>query len=220
MERDTVLNTIYRNKIIAIIRGVDSGNIEAVIQALLDGGVNMAEITFDHTNETKRKETLKSLQKVRKRFGDKICLGAGTVLTVEDVEDAHLAGADYVISPNTDEVVIRKTRELKMVSMPGAFSSSEIVAAYQAGADIVKLFPAALMGVNYIKALRGPLPHIPMSAVGGITPESIEVFAKAGISCFGIGSNLVSAKKVEMGNFESIVNSAREFYKAVEAMEI
>ena len=130
MERDTVLNTIYQNKIIAIMRGVDSGNIEAVIQALLDGGVNMAEITFDHTNETKRKETLKSLQKVRKRFGDKICLGAGTVLTVEDVEDAHLAGADYVISPNTDEVVIRKTRELKMVSMPGAFSPSEIVAAY------------------------------------------------------------------------------------------
>lgn len=133
MGRDKVLDMIYQNKIIAIIRGVSQENIEDVIQALLDGGVNMAEITFDHTDEIKREETLNSLRKIQKSFGERICLGAGTVLTEKDVEDAYQAGADYMISPNTNEAVIRKTRELGMVSIPGAFSPSEIVMAYQAG---------------------------------------------------------------------------------------
>ena len=218
MGRDKVLDMIYQNKIIAIIRGVSQENIEDVIQALLDGGVNMAEITFDHTDEIKREETLNSLRKIQKSFEERICLGAGTVLTEKDVEDAYQAGADYMISPNTNEAVIRKTRELGMVSIPGAFSPSEIVMAYQAGADIVKLFPAALMGVEYIKALMGPLHHIPMSAVGGVTPESIKDFVKAGICCFGIGSNLVSAKNAEAGDFTAITNSARQFHMAVEAL--
>lgn len=213
--RDKILEQIKSKKIIAIIRGVACADMEHTIRALLDGGVCLAEITFDHSSQKGREETLKSLELIREKLGDRIFLGAGTALSPRDVEDAKRAGAEYIISPNVDERVIHKTRELNMVSIPGAFTPSEVVNAYEAGADVVKLYPAALMGIPYIKALRAPLGHIPMSAVGGVTPETVPEFIKAGVSCFGVGGNLIDVEKIRKGEFTSITETAGRFSRAV-----
>ena len=210
MGREEILQTIAHEKIIAIVRGVAVKDMSSVMEALLKGGICMAEITFDHRSEADRKQTLKALELVRTKFENQMYLGAGTVLTTQDVEDAKQAGAQYIISPDTNGQVIARSRELE-VSMPGAFTPTEIAKAYFCGADIVKLFPAATLGVGYINAIRGPLGFIPMSAVGGVTPENIPQFLGVGISCFGIGSNLVSAAKTAAGDFAAIEEAARAF---------
>lgn len=216
--RSEILKRMKEDKVIAIVRGVPFDCMEQTIRALLKGGVCLAEITYNHSSEEGRKETLECLELVRQKLGERVLLGAGTVLTERDVEDAKEAGADYVISPNVNEKVIRRTRELNMVSMPGAFTPTEVVTAYEAGADIVKLFPAALMGLSYINALRGPLGHIPVSAVGGVTPETVPEFLAAGVSCFGIGGNLVDLEKIRAGAFEEIEERARQFHRAATGM--
>lgn len=214
--REQIWELIEQKKIIAIIRGVPSGEMVKTVQALVDGGVRLVEITFDHSGKEGRAETLRSLRLVREKLGPEVNLGAGTVLTPRDVEDAKEAGADYIISPNVSQAVIERTRELDLLSMPGAFTPSEVVSAYEYGADIVKLFPAALMGIPYIKALLAPLSHIPVSAVGGVTPDSVEEYLKAGVCCFGIGSNLVNTERVARGEFSKIKEAASLYTQAVE----
>ena len=120
-----------------------------------------------------------------------------------------------VINPNVDRSVIEKTKELGLISMPGAFTPSEIVDAYNYGGDIIKLFPAGLLGVSYIKAVRGPLSHIPMAAVGGVTPENICQFTAAGVACFGIGSNLVNQSLTVSHDFENLTERALAFRNAL-----
>ena len=186
----SVLERIYEEKIIAIVRGIPSGKIAALAQALAEGGVSCIEVTFDQTNP---EETLTSLRTIKSELGDRICLGAGTVMTVEQVEQAAQAGAEYMISPNVDEAVIRATKALGKVSIPGAMTPTETAFAYQCGADIVKLFPAGLLGPAYIKAVKTPLKHIPVSAVGNITIENCADFIQAGAVGVGVGGNLVSA---------------------------
>ena len=156
---------------------------------------------------------------VRSRFPDDLLVGCGTALTVEEVEKSVAAGGQLVISPNTDAAVIRRTRELGAVSMPGALTPTEIVAAYQAGADLVKLFPAGELGVGYIRAVRGPLSHIPMTAVGGVRPETVAAFLDAGVVGFGVGGELVRKDLLRAGDMAGLTARAREFVDAIEAWE-
>ncbi|MEY8417831.1 bifunctional 4-hydroxy-2-oxoglutarate aldolase/2-dehydro-3-deoxy-phosphogluconate aldolase [Oscillospiraceae bacterium 44-5] len=204
----SVLERIYEEKIIAIVRGIPSGKIAALAQALAEGGVSCIEVTFDQTNP---EETLTSLRTIKSELGDRICLGAGTVMTVEQVEQAAQAGAEYMISPNVDEAVIRATKALGKVSIPGAMTPTETAFAYQCGADIVKLFPAGLLGPAYIKAVKAPLKHIPVSAVGNITIENCADFIQAGAVGVGVGGNLVSALLVKEGCFSQITATARAY---------
>lgn len=204
----SVLERIYEEKIIAIVRGIPSGKIAALAQALAEGGVSCIEVTFDQTNP---EETLTSLRTIKSELGDRICLGAGTVMTVEQVEQAAQAGAEYMISPNVDEAVIRATTALGKVSIPGAMTPTETAFAYQCGADIVKLFPAGLLGPAYIKAVKAPLKHIPVSAVGNITIENCADFIQAGAVGVGVGGNLVSALLVNEGCFSQITATARAY---------
>lgn len=204
----SVLERIYEEKIIAIVRGIPSGKIAALAQALAEGGVSCIEVTFDQTNP---EETLTSLRTIKSELGDRICLGAGTVMTVEQVEQAAQAGAEYMISPNVDEAVIRATKALGKVSIPGAMTPTETAFAYQCGADIVKLFPAGLLGPAYIKAVKTPLKHIPVSAVGNITIENCADFIQAGAVGVGVGGNLVSALLVNEGCFSQITATARAY---------
>lgn len=217
--RDEILRQIDRNKIIAIVRGVPFRYMEQTIGALVNGGICLAEITFDHSSEEKRQETLNGIRLIKEKFGGRVLPGAGTVLSERDVEEAAEAGAGYIISPDVNAGVIKRTRELELVSMPGAFTPTEVVTAYRAGADIVKLFPAALMGTSYIKALRGPLGHIPLSAVGGVTPETVPEFLEAGVACFGIGGNLIDPEQIMRGAFEEIAERARRFQRAVPVLQ-
>lgn len=215
MQREKVLQKMREKKLVAIIRGILPEQIEATVQALFEGGIVLAEITYDHRDKESRMRTVHALEKLRNRFDGQMCLGAGTVLTKEDVVDAANAGAQFIISPNVSEQVIRSTKERGLVSMPGAFTPTEIINAYEYGADFVKLFPAGLLNVEYIKAIRGPLGFVPLSAVGGVTPQMIPKLLEAGVSCFGIGGNLVDVKCVTENEFKTITKRAEEFVNAV-----
>lgn len=138
-----------------------------------------------------------------------------TAYNSRNLININMAMVQKLISPNVDRSVIEKTKELGLISMPGAFTPSEIVDAYNYGGDIIKLFPAGLLGVSYIKAVRGPLSHIPMAAVGGVTPENICQFTAAGVACFGIGSNLVNQSLTVSHDFENLTERALAFRNAL-----
>ena len=214
MSNADVIKRLTDAKVIAIIRGVAPDRMIPLAKALLDGGVSCMEITFNQSEEG-GSDTICSLEALTEAFKGDICLGAGTVLTPGQVKSAVGAGALYIISPNTDAAVIRTANEAGAVSMPGALTPSEIAAAYQAGADIVKVFPAGELGVNYIKAIRAPLAHIPISAVGGITVQNAKSFMDAGACCLGVGGSLVSAGEINEGKFGAITEAARLFMRAV-----
>lgn len=214
---NTTLERIKEDQIIAIIRGVPSKDIIRTAQALIDGGISLMEITFDHTSTAGMVNTVECFDLITEHFGDQVCMGAGTVLSVSDAETAHRHGAKYIISPNVSEAVIRRTKELGMVSIPGALTPSEVVNASEYGADIVKMFPAGDLGINYIKSVKAPLAHISVSAVGGVNENNIGDFLKAGVDGFGIGSNLVNAKKVAAGEFAQITETAKKLVENLKA---
>jgi len=205
------LELIRQEKIVAIIRGVAEEQILATVRALMDGGIRLLEITFDHAQPNAEEQTARKIALVHQHFGDQVRVGAGTVLTPQQVEMAAAAGAEYMISPHVDVSVIHKTKELGKVSIPGAMTPTEVVTAYQAGADIVKLFPAGELGIPYIKALMSPLKHIPMMVVGGVTPENVASFMKTGVCGVGVGGNLVVKEAIEHGRFEEIANMAQQY---------
>lgn len=219
MTHHDVLATIMREKLVAILRGVPMGRLEGVVGALVRGGVRILEFTFDHDSAECVKENAAKIHRTVELYGDSVLVGCGTALSAQEVEAACDAGACLVISPNVDLGVIRRTRQLGMVSMPGALTPTEIVAAYQAGADIVKLFPAGELGLGYIKAVRGPLGHIPMSAVGGVKPENVKDFLDAGVCGFGVGGQLVLASAVRSGDDAAIEARARAFTQAIAQWE-
>ena len=205
------LDMIMESRIVAIIRGVSSERIVPAVGALKDGGITCVEVTFSAKSEEESRDTLKAISLLKKEFGDAIALGAGTVLTVQNVRDAAEAGATYMISPNTDEAVIGETKKLGLVSIPGAMTPTEIITAWNYGADIVKLFPAATLGLDYIKAIRGPITHIPMTAVGGVNAGNAQSFLDAGCVGVSVGGNLASNKLIEAGDYQAITRLALEY---------
>lgn len=219
MKYSEVLAALKKEKLVAILRGVPLNRLEGVVNALIEGGVRVLEFTFDHDDDTCIADTAQKIRRTIELFGDKVLVGCGTALTVEEVEAAHAAGACLVISPNVDADVIRRTKELGMLSMPGALTPTEIVTAYRLGADIVKLFPAGDLGLSYIKSVRAPLKHIPMTAVGGVKPENVKDFLDAGVCGFGVGGQLVLGKAVKNGDDAAITARAREFTQAIAEWE-
>lgn len=210
-----VLTAIKKEKLIAILRGVPMDRLDGVVDALASGGVRILEFTFDHNDADCIRDNAEKIRHTVEKYGDRMLVGCGTALTVPEVEAACDAGGSLVISPNVAYGVIRRTRQLGMVSMPGALTPTEIVAAHNAGADIVKLFPAGNLGVGYIKAVRAPLAHIPMTAVGGVKPENVSEFLNAGVCGFGVGGQLVPSDAVRSGDYAAIEARARAFTQAI-----
>lgn len=210
-----VLNKILEGKIIAIVRGIPSDEVVGLAEALEKGGISCIEVTFDQSSEEKAQDTLKAISNISKALGDRVCVGAGTVMTVAQVEAAVAAGAEYMISPNTNAAVIKRTKELDKVSIPGAMTPSEVAEAYELGADIVKMFPAGILGTAYIKAVKAPLKHIPVTAVGGVNPGNCADFIRAGAVGVGVGGNLVSPQLVKEGRFEEITAIAKSYTDAL-----
>lgn len=205
MSRDAVLSRILAGKIVAVVRSESSEQLVRVVQALADGGVTAAEITFTVPN------AVDVIRQVRQAMGDRIVLGAGTVLDPETARAALLAGAEYLVAPTVNLDVIRLCRRYDKAVMPGAFTPTEVVAAWEAGADVVKIFPADVGGPNYLKALRGPLPQIRMMPTGGVDLNTAESFLKAGACCLGVGSSLVDPKAIAAGDFDRIRDTAAKF---------
>lgn len=210
-----VLDAVKENKIVSIIRGVPADCILKTIQALYDGGIRCVEIAIDHTSAETIANTLECIKRAAENYADKMYIGAGTVLTVEEVHQTSAVGARYMISPNVDEAVIKETKKLGLVSMPGAMTPSEIANAYTWGADIVKVFPAGDLGPKYFKSVRSPLGHIPLMAVGSVTVDNLADFLKVGAMGAGIGGNLANVKLIKEGNFAAITETAQKFVAIV-----
>ncbi len=219
MSHDEALAVIRRERLVAILRGVPLSRVDGVVSALIEGGVRVLEFTFDHSSEGAVEENQEKIRRVVSAWGNRVIVGCGTALTTGEVEAAHEAGACLAITPNVNPGVIRRARELGMVAMPGAMTPTEIELAWRSGADIVKLFPAGELGLGYIKAVRGPLGFIPMSAVGGVQPENVSDFLSAGICGFGVGSPLVVPSAVKSGDDSVILERAKAFTNAIAAWE-
>ena len=155
-----------------------------------------------------------SIREIRDHFAGRLLVGAGTVLSAEEVKAAAEAGAKYIISPNVNAEVIRMAKVLGLVSVPGAMTPTEVQAAAGLGADLVKLFPADVLGLEYYKAIIAPLKHIRFVPTGGITTENMADYLRLGAAGFGIGSNLINAKQVKEGRFDLVEASARAFCQA------
>ena len=207
------LETIKDSKIIAIARGVYGEELLSASLALYEGGVRAFEVTF--TEDVPRDRIAGCIAQLNDGLPDDCTVGAGTVLSPEEVRIAYDAGARLIVSPNTSRGVIEETKRLGMLSIPGAMTPTEIVFAHDCGADIVKLFPAGALGLEYFKAVRAPLKHIPLAAVAGITPENIGGFYRAGAAAFGISSSLYLKKAIGEGRYGQITEAARKFYKAL-----
>lgn len=214
MDKETVRKEIREKKCIAIVRGVDSRQIVKLAEALYAGGITMMEVTFDQKSASDGyRNTLEGIYLLREQMEGKIRAGAGTVVTEEQLALAQKAGAEYIISPNVNTELIKKTEAMGLVSIPGALTPSEVVSAYEAGASFVKVFPAGSMGADYIKAIASPLSHIPFLAVGNIDENNVSDFIRAGACGVGIGGKLVNKQWIKEGNFEAIRRLASEITK-------
>lgn len=207
---------IFQHKIVAISRKVKVKDMVKTAEGLYRGGIRSLEITFDQASPTCISDTSESIRQVKAALGDKMCVGAGTVMTVEQAEAAAGAGANFALAPDTNTTIIRKIVELGMVAVPGALTPTEIAAAYHAGASIVKLFPAGNMGLDYVKAIRGPINHVPLMAVGGVNLDNVKEFLDNGFTSVGIGSNIVKNSLIEAGKFDEIEALAAEYVKKIE----
>ncbi len=215
--KQKTIDSILENKVVAIVRGVDKKDIVNTAKALAKGGIKLIEVTFSQKDPDHLTKTPELISMICKELGDEVCVGAGTVMNVQQCEAAFNAGAKYMISPNVDFKVIKKTVELGAVSIPGALTPSEAADAYNEGADFVKLFPAGVFGTGYIKAVCAPLNHIPFLAVGGVNAQNVGEFLKAGVQGVGVGGNLVDVKKIAEGDFDAITALAKEYSDAIKA---
>ena len=209
--REQIIQKVLDKKIVAIVRGVYGEDCVNLARALCEGGIELLEVTFDQSKPESLERTSDTIRQLVQALGDKMIFGAGTVTTVEMLELAKNAGAQFVVSPDTNEEVIKATVAAGMVSMPGALTPTEIVTAHRYGADFVKLFPAGTQGTAYLKAVTAPLNHIPILAVGGVNEKNIADFMAAGAVGAGVGGNLVNKTWIANGEFDKITALAKEF---------
>ena len=209
--REDQLRQVLDCGIVAVVRSPESEQLVEVARALADGGVRVVEITMSVPN------ALDVLRRVRQALGDRVLLGAGTVLDPETARAALLAGAEFIVAPTVNLEVIRLCRRYDKLVMPGAFTPTEILTAWEAGADVIKVFPADVLGPAFFKAMRGPLPQIRLMPTGGVDLTTAADFLRAGACCLGVGSQLVEPKAVAEGNFERIRDLARQYVQIVRA---
>ena len=190
----TPLEYVQQRKIVAIVRGLSPEYMVRLGHAFEEGGIGLMEVTYNQSAP----ETWKD-----------------TVIRPEQVAMTYNAGGHYLVTPTTQPEIIRMGKALGMGLFPGAFSPSEILAAWEAGADAVKVFPVSSVGPGYIKAVRGPLSHIPLMAVGGVNEKNAADFMKAGCVGLGVGGNLVNKEWIKNGEWDKITALAKEFIKAV-----
>lgn len=209
MTASETLARIQQTGVVAVIRGREPDQLIDVCQALVAGGVDCVEITFTVPG------ALKVLETVASQLGDQAVVGAGTVLDAETGRAAILAGADFVVSPIVNLDLIALCRRYSKAVMPGALTPTEVVSAWQAGADVVKIFPSDVTGPKYIKALKGPLPQIKMMPTGGVSLENAAQFLKAGAFAIGAGGSLVESDAVASGDMQRIEKRAQQFIAAI-----
>lgn len=206
---NTPLDRILNSGVVAILRAPSGELLADVAEALLEGGVEAIEVTFTVPRADR------VIEKVAEKLGSRIVLGAGTVLDPETARIAILAGAEYIVSPTVNLDVIRTCKRYSKLAMPGALTPTEVMTAWEAGADVVKIFPSDIGGAKYLKAIKAPLPHVRMMPTGGVTLETATDFLSAGACALGIGGNLVEKQALENRDFARITQLARQFVEIV-----
>lgn len=209
MSKEYDLARVLNSRIVAVMRSRYGGVLVDVAQALLAGDVDVIEVAFTVPRAHR------ILEQVADKLGDKVLLGAGTVLDAETARIALLSGAKFIVSPAVNLDVIRLCRRYDKLVMPGALTPTEVLTAWESGADIVKVFPSDLTGPRYLKALHGPLPQIRLMPTGGVNLLTAADFLKAGACALGIGGSLVEEESIASGNFSRIESLARQYVEIV-----
>lgn len=210
MNRAEQIARVLDAGIVAVVRSPDGHQLVEAAKALADGGVTVLEITFSVP------DALEVIRQVRRQLGERVLLGAGTVLDPETARAAILAGAEFIVAPTLNLDVIRLCHRYDKAVMPGAFTPTEILTAWEAGADIVKVFPADVVGPAFFKALRGPLPQVRVMPTGGVDLNTAADFLRAGACCLGVGGQLVEPKAIAAGNFDRIRDLAKQYVAVVQ----
>ena len=208
-DKQQVLDGIIECGIVAVVRGTSDELIMKAIEAALDGGINVIEVAFTVPN------ALEIIRRLAESVSEDVILGAGTVLTPEMAADAVDAGAQFIVSPNVDLATIEMAKSRGVPVFPGALTPTEVATAWQAGADMVKIFPANVMGPTYLKDLHGPFPQIKFMPTGGVNLSTARDYLENGAAALGVGGDLINRKLMEEGNFAEIASRARKFRQIV-----
>jgi len=212
---NNVIESIKKNKIIVIVRGVAKDKIIPLAEAMYNGGIRLIECTYQANGSISDEEIADNIRMLAEHFGDKMYVGAGTVLTKNQVQLTKQAGGKFIISPDTNEEVIKYTKEIGLISMPGALTPTEIAAAKRAGADFVKVFPIDVYGPSYLKAVKAPLSNVELLAVGGINKDNLNDYLSAGAIGVGVGTGIVNKGMIESEDYDGITRLAEEFTKNI-----
>jgi 2-dehydro-3-deoxyphosphogluconate aldolase/(4S)-4-hydroxy-2-oxoglutarate aldolase len=207
--KDQILSQLLDTGVVAVIRAPSGDSLTAIAQALLDGGVPAIEVTMSTP------KAIAGIEMLADKLGDKAIIGVGTVLDASTCRDAIAAGAQFVVSPVMDDEVIATTRRYGKISIPGALTPTEILRAWTAGADVVKVFPSTSVGPSYFKDLLAPLPQLRLTPTGGVDLKNAGEWIKAGAACLGVGSALVTKEAMSKGDWATISANARAFVAAV-----
>lgn len=218
MQKEKIIQKILNEKVIVIVRGLSREDLIPFAEAVYAGGIRLLEVTYDAAGLIPDEETADRIRMLTEYFEGRMCIGAGTVLSPKQVQLTQAADGGFIISPDLCPEVICETVSSGLISIPGAFTPTEIMEAHRLGADFVKVFPAGSLGPDYIKALRAPLSHVRMLAVGGINAENMKDYTKAGVCGFGIGSDIVDTKSIAAGDFEAVTARAKKYTDIVRGM--
>jgi len=207
---ESTAEIIERVGLIPVLRAKSVAQGRAVVDAMIAGGITIVEVTMTVPGAI---DLLKELQKA---YGSELLLGSGTVTTADQAQATIDAGAEFVVSPSLHPDVIRVTKTNKKISCPGALTPTEVITAWNAGADYVKIFPcSAVGGASYLKSLLAPFPHLKLIPTGGVTLQTAESFIKAGARALGVGSDLVNLAAIDAGHAENITETARAYLKVL-----
>lgn len=210
MTRIEIVQKIAEIGLVPIVRTSSADAAVRAVEALYEGGLACAEVTMTVPG------AIKALEKIADKLGDKIILGAGTVLDPETARICMLAGAEFFVTPTVRAATIEMAHRYDKAIMPGALTPTEVLTAWEAGADVVKVFPCGNVGgAKYIKALKGPLPHVQMAPTGGVNLDTVPDFLKAGAVACGVGSELIDGETIKAGKFEVFTERAKQYIEAV-----
>lgn len=215
-KREELIAAVEKYRIIVIARGFETEELISAAEAMYAGGIRLLEVTYDAKGNPSDEEIAERIGALARHFAGRMYIGAGTVLTAKQVELTERAGGQFIISPDSNVEVIRKTRELGLVSIPGAFTASEATTANRAGADFIKIFPNSEVKPSWIRALTVPLSHIRFLAVGGVTPENAAEYLSAGAAGIGVASGILDKKLVRAGDYAGITEKARRYVAVTE----
>ncbi|AQS54827.1 bifunctional 4-hydroxy-2-oxoglutarate aldolase/2-dehydro-3-deoxy-phosphogluconate aldolase [Novibacillus thermophilus] len=207
--KQRLLRRLYEQRIVAIIRGITGEGLDSLVGTLVESGIRIMEVTVDTPG------VYDKIQKIKDEYGDEVAVGAGTVLDSETARTAISAGAEFLVSPSLNVDVIKTAKRYGKAVFPGCMTPTEIVQAFEAGADVIKVFPASVVGPRYFRELSGPLGHIPLMPTGGVNLDNALAYVEAGAAAVGLGSALVGrgGRQVDLADVKERAQAFRDLLR-------